>query len=90
MTDDINFPNLEDLPMTDDGGPAFPQARELGSLSFTGMSLRDWFAGMALGGCEVTVRDNLDIDYFERENDIAKRCYQIADAMLAIRNKEPR
>lgn len=32
-----------------DGGPAFPNKDELGSM-IPGMSLRDWFAGQALAG----------------------------------------
>jgi len=45
-----------------------------------GMSLRDWFAGQALAsrgmyGANV------------REKEVAEECYQIADAMLAEREK---
>lgn len=52
-----------------------------------GMTLRDYFAAQALGGCEVTVRDDMGISYFEPVDKIAKRCYQIADAMMEVREK---
>lgn len=79
-----------------DGGPAFPlpgidHSKETddgyaGLAHWTqGMSIRDYFAGQALAGCEVTVRDDMGISYFEPAHDLAKRCYQIADAMLKAR-----
>jgi hypothetical protein len=79
-----------------DGGPAFPlpgidhsqesQSGYKGMVDFTqGLSIRDYFAAQALAGCEVTVRDDMGLSYFEPAHDIAKRCYQIADAMLERR-----
>lgn len=61
-----------------DGGSAFP----FGKKNFTddwshGMSLRDWFAGQAL---EKASKGNS-----KTAQDIAKRAYYIADAMLAER-----
>jgi hypothetical protein len=41
-----------------------------------GMTLRDYFAAVALGGLDV-----------EDEERAAKWCYQMADAMLAARGK---
>lgn len=75
----------------DDGGPAFPcQLVIEGSApgesavvtSALGMSLRDWFAGMALQGM-ATHHGQICDGY--REN-LAKNSYRVADAMLAARN----
>lgn len=43
----------------------------------TGMSLRDWFAGMALS-------DRIDFDPIV----VARYAYKVADAMIALRDKE--
>jgi hypothetical protein len=64
----------------DNGGSAFPHSR-LGS-DADGMSLRDWFAGMALQG--QTHRLCNPHEYREL---MAKDCYEIADAMLAARKE---
>lgn len=69
----------------DDGGPAFPVPtlereywdREQGEPN--GMSLRDWFAGMALQG----LLSNNETSYTPAEN--AKEAYSFAAAMLAAR-----
>ena len=53
--------------MSDNSGSAFP----------SGMSLRDYFAGQALG--------NLDSRGIEES--AAKWCYEMADAMLKEREK---
>ena len=74
--------------------PAFPQIPTGNTIStgpqfgcdihsnYEGMSIRDWFAGMALHG---------QIDYEGLEGcdktQIAGMCYEIADAMLAQREK---
>jgi hypothetical protein len=57
-----------------DGGSAFPFWKD----GVTGMSLRDWFAGMALQGliaCPITEADT--------NSDWARRSYELADAMIA-------
>lgn len=66
----------------DNGGPAFPRAgyrfsQEEWDEGDAGMSLRDWFAGMAASG-------RCDDDNPGRT---AAWCYQIADALLAERKK---
>jgi hypothetical protein len=63
--------------VSDDGGPAFPNNDQNGC-AFAGMTLRDWFAGQALAGM-------LDRAYGIPVNVIAKRSYEMADAMLAAR-----
>lgn len=45
-----------------------------------GMTLRDWFAGKALGESTREIWSN------HKPEDVAKRCYDLADAMLAFRN----
>lgn len=77
---------------TGTGGPAFPATLEqlighqdngvpvYGKDSYLGMTLRDYFAAQALQG--VTVGSEV-ID----PTGCAKWCYEMADAMLAERNK---
>lgn len=61
-----------------DGGPAFPKSdRNTGS---DGMTLRDWFAGMALPGLV------LSFDSSSVVVDVADIAYQYADAMLKARS----
>lgn len=82
-----------------DGGPAFPLA---GSNDYSyppqdGMTLRDWFAGMALTGelaslageacVEATAKAAIRAGRTACEQ-VAANCYEMADAMLAARGKE--
>ena len=69
------------------GGPAFPAMRYEFGGEDDGMSLRDWFAGMAMQGfCVATVEDSpvggWDFKY------LAEHAYRCADAMIAEREKE--
>lgn len=65
-----------------DGGPAFPTQN--GCQFDPGMSLRDWFAGMALGHIPAL----LDVsDENASCKNIAGHAYQIADAMIAARKE---
>lgn len=48
------------------------------------MSLRDWFAGMALSGEASTWTETDSGGYADA---IAERCYKLADAMLAERER---
>lgn len=93
---------------SDDGGPAFPHEgwNEQGHAeTYSGMSLHDWYAGMALQGlapradeCATEV-ESLRFNEGVRPIDmdklvppiVARHCYQLADAMIAERNsrKEP-
>ncbi len=71
-----------------DGGPAFPHIQlheppEVSNASTVpGMSLRDWFAGMALQGLLANT-NKLRINGIEMLYDAA--AYQIADAMIIRR-----
>lgn len=60
------------------------QARRAATFSFSGMSLRDWFAGQALAGIMATSSwDHRPAN--SEQKDIAEDCYALADAMLAER-----
>lgn len=63
--------------MKDDGGPAFPYVSVLMFSSKSGMSLRDWFAGMALA--------NVGPDYYADHRETVRHCFEVADAMLEAR-----
>jgi hypothetical protein len=63
----------------DDGGHAFPS--QDGCSFEPGMTLRDWFAGMALS----TMKEP-EYTSFEK---IAAIAYRTADEMLAVRNNLP-
>ena len=75
------------------GGPAFPchgveytmngqQLRTEGT--WPGMSLRDWFAGMALQG--ILTCEQVHVTTNQSSNEELSSCaYELADAMLAAR-----
>jgi hypothetical protein len=71
-----------------DGGPAFPVSVGMGPLSAQfaspGMSLRDWFAGMALQGM---FSIKITPDSRPIAEGFAIQAYQFADSMIAERNK---
>ena len=69
-----------------DGGPAFPIGDQSLHPLLVGMSLRAWFAGMALQGI-VTIPRKLDEDEDEFQA-VAEDCCHFADAMLAELAKE--
>lgn len=89
-----------------DGGLAFPVpccpgtcTEETGhpggeSNSHMGMTLRDWFAGMAITGSlnlitEAAKKDALseDFDKNDLSGEIAKSCYSIADKLIERRKE---
>jgi hypothetical protein len=88
MTEDtkVHHPVREER---DDGGPAFPRpgsnwidhrGRELSNGSSLGLSVRDWFAGMAMQG--------LLIDGpLPAPDRVASVAYTMADAMLRARTR---
>lgn len=90
-------PNLKkDEQMTDrpDNPPAFP-GNELHShpahgdmmVPNPGMSLRDWFAGMALSGVVNQCAGDTMPPNCDHETWFATSAYRIADAMLAARGR---
>jgi hypothetical protein len=77
-------------PQINDGGPAFPceeQIRCNGEVidfrKFTGMTLRDWFAGQALVGLVSLQRPDAGI------TSDSLTAYVFADAMLKAREVKP-
>lgn len=91
----------------EDGGPAFPfeyeTAHHLGiegmteRVPHTGMSLRDWFAGQAMGSMAGALAEEStgdpDMDaagiIHNDPQSVAEIAYVYADAMLAARAKTP-
>lgn len=65
------------MSMVYNGGPAFPTAHK-----DVGMTLRDWFAGMALASAVHLARGSMTVD------DMAQVMYRVADAMLKAREAE--
>lgn len=73
-------------PFPQDGGSAFPGSypgQHGQPVWSNGMSLRDWFAGMALQG--LVSESNLHND--EAYTDVALDAYKLADAMLRQREQ---
>ena len=71
----------------DDGGAAFPGLHPNMECRFadSGMSLRDWFAGIALQGLLAHV---IGVEGANgRTSKYAERSYQYADAMIAARKE---
>jgi len=77
-----------------DGGPAYPTTQTkhfpgMGSGSYVesedGMSLRDWFAGMALQGWLASFGASAHVEDIPALSGFS---YEIADAMIAERSKE--
>ncbi len=78
------------------GGPAFPQIQEWtpdGEGIFKvsgGMTLRDWFAGQAIGQLIIMERRQPEHDFTTVQGRIdwyASESYRVADAMLKAREK---
>lgn len=76
-----------------DGGPAFPHPNlfygdpgrpETKKAAYPGMTLRDYFAGQIIMGL-VSNAERLDLRIVEG----AAKAYEIADAMLAVRERQP-
>ena len=67
-----------------DGGPAFPCVSE-SKPEDRGLSLRDYFAGQAIAGM---LASESEADRSYKPHQLADRAYDVADAMLAERQKE--
>lgn len=72
-----------DHEIIEDGGPAFPIA-DIGLHGSHGMSLRDAFAGQIAAGM-ASFSGTSGVSY--GPHDIAGRAYEVADAMLAARQR---
>ena len=72
---------MTDIP---DNPPAFPVPDMEREVWQTGMTLRDWFAGQALAG--LLSQPDFDSHHDDAE-DMARDLYEMADAMLAEREK---
>ena len=72
---------------TKDGGSAFPLSGPLTTSDNLGMTLRDYFAAAALSGMELTAEGSMGGGkFFYGPVTIAKRAYDIADAMIKERD----
>ena len=67
---------------TNDGGPAFPMSEG----DWSGMSLRDWFAGQALMGWAAGRNRPMEHEACEPAS-VSRSCYTYADAMLRARER---
>lgn len=70
----------------DDGGPAFPACNEANVNDTMGMSLRDWYAGMALQGL-LTIISHPHSTETPCADKLSKKSYEYADAMIEARGK---
>ncbi len=68
------------------GGPAFPVNGPNGD--HPGMTIRDWFAGMALDGVVERCHNDTLNQGQRHEEMFAEKAYRIADAMLAARERK--
>lgn len=77
-------------PWLKEGGPAFPSKveglRGESAIYYSGMTLRDWYAGMAIASWLPTFAESGTCDAAA----VAREAYVLADAMLAERAKEPK
>ncbi len=80
---------LQMKPPINDGGPAFPVAdtvHSTGQVQYgvNGMTLRDYFAGQALGG-QLAFSPSDPFKKYHQPEEVAAACYRFADAMIAAR-----
>ena len=71
-----------------DGGPAFPVSWDMDgeAVAISGMSLRDYFAAKAMDTLLHSSKVASGFGYMEPD-DVARRAYEYADAMLKAREK---
>jgi hypothetical protein len=72
-----------------DGGPAFPN-NDAHGCAYAGMTLRDWFAGQAIGDLAIySMQDEWARSGPEWRDAAAGEAYKFADAMLKAREVKP-
>lgn len=81
----------------DDNGPAFPHVCAEDCIKGQGMSLRDWFTGMALQGLTAAtfqtdqackaLNQAADEEGLSPHEFLAQTAFRLADAMLKARRK---
>ena len=71
-----------------DGGPAFPIAMSCETENYPGMTLRDWFAGIAMQGLLAHYGDVASIADDYGKTDLYFAAYNHADYMIAERSVE--
>lgn len=70
------------------GGPAFPSEHVPNQLKADGISVRDYFAAKAMQGWFASYPPDANPAYAVRGvKKVAELAYDIADAMLEVRNK---
>jgi len=74
------------MTQTNDGGPAYPVPIDHWE---SGMTLRDYFAGQALGEVIAYFADKHLIRNETEPEGFARIAYEIADAMIAAREPKP-
>ena len=70
-----------------DNPQAFPLATTAETIDTPGMTLRDWFAGQALASTMRLVTSYESAPGEGMAQTFARRAYEMADAMLAAREK---
>jgi hypothetical protein len=69
-----------------DGGPAFPSGETRYRDGIGGMSLRDYFAAQAMSGMLANRNFQWDLSpSFTPDENLARRAFAVADAMLEAR-----
>jgi len=71
------------------GGPAYPVVAEYMEHCESGMTLRDYFAGQAVGEVISFCANDTRIKGESAPEAFARKAYEIADAMIAAREPKP-
>jgi len=70
--------------LKDDGGPAYP-VRSDQCPEFNGMTLRDYFAGQAIGEIIAFCTNDTRLENKSAQDAFARKAYEIADSMIEAR-----
>ena len=74
------------MTQTNDGGPAYPVTKDR---VYYGMTLRDYFAGQAVGEVIAYFADMHLMRNETAPEAFARKAYEVADAMIAAREPKP-